>query len=79
MGEVLTPILVNIKVPQYVHIMIRARITNVYVDEQPMMVRNDHVVHFFYFFPPIKLCAMCLILLKLLKLNQNLINKPNTP
>jgi hypothetical protein len=38
MGEVLTPILVNIRVPQDGHIMIRAKITNVYVDEQPMMV-----------------------------------------
>jgi hypothetical protein len=50
MGEVLTLIPLNIKEPQDVHIMIRARITNVYVDEQPMMVRNDHVVHFIYLF-----------------------------
>jgi hypothetical protein len=79
MGEVLTPIPINIKVLQDVHIMIRARITNVYVDEQLVMVQNDHVVHFILFFPPIKLCAMCLILLKLLKFNQSAINKPNTP
>jgi len=38
MGEILTPILVKIKAPQDGHIMIRARITDVYVDEQPMMV-----------------------------------------
>jgi hypothetical protein len=50
MGETLTLIPLNIKVPQDVHIMIRARITNVYVDEQPMMVQNDHVVHFIYLF-----------------------------
>jgi hypothetical protein len=38
MGEVLTPILVKIRVPQVGHIVIKARITNVFVDEQPMMV-----------------------------------------
>ncbi len=79
MGEVLTPIIVNIKVSQDVHIMIRARITNVYVNEQLVMVQNDHVVHFIFILLPIKLCAMCIILLKLLKHNQSAINKPNTP
>ncbi len=43
MGENLTIILVNIKVFQDVHIVIKAMITNVYVDEQPMMVKNDGV------------------------------------
>ncbi len=38
MGEVLTPILVKIKVPQDGHIVIKVKITNIYVDEQPMMV-----------------------------------------
>jgi hypothetical protein len=38
MGEVLKPILMNTGVPQDDHIVIKARITNVYVDEQPMMV-----------------------------------------
>jgi len=38
MGEVLTPILVKIRVPQDGHIVIKARITNVFVDEQSMMV-----------------------------------------
>jgi hypothetical protein len=79
MGEVLTPILVNIKVLQHVHIMIRAKITNVYVNEQLVMVRNEHVVHFILFFSPIKPCAMCFIRLKLLKLNLSAISKPNTP
>jgi hypothetical protein len=78
MGEILTPILINIKVLQDVHIIIKTMITNVYVNEQLMMVQNDYVVYFILFFSPIKPCAMCLILLKLLKLNQSVINKPNT-
>jgi hypothetical protein len=45
MDEVLTPILVNTKVPQDRHIVIKANITNFYVDEQPMMVQNDNVIH----------------------------------
>jgi len=43
MGEKLTPIIVKIKVLQDVHIVIKAMITNFYVDEQPMMVKNDGV------------------------------------
>jgi hypothetical protein len=38
MGEILTPILVKIKVPLDGHIVIGAMIIDVYVDEQPMMV-----------------------------------------
>ncbi len=72
-------ILVNTRVSQDGHIMIRARIINVYVDEQPMMVQNDNVVHCIYIFLPIKLCVMCFILLGLVNFNQNAINKPNTP
>jgi hypothetical protein len=79
MGEVLTPILVNIKVLQDGHIVIKARIINVYVDEQPMMVQNDNVVHCILFFLPIKLCAICFILPRLANFNQSAINKPNTP
>jgi hypothetical protein len=69
MGEVLTLIFVNIRVSQDGHIMIRARITNVYVDEQPMMVQNDNVIHCIYLFPPIKPCAMCFILPKFANFN----------
>ncbi len=78
MDEVLTPILINIKVPQDHHIVIKANITNVYVDEQPMMVQNDNVIHCIFFLP-IKPRAMCFILQGLTNFNQNAINKPNTP
>jgi hypothetical protein len=43
--------------PRDAHIMVQAKITNVYVDEQPMMVQNDHVVNCIYLFPPINPCA----------------------
>jgi hypothetical protein len=38
MGKILTPILVKIKVPQDGHIVLKPMITNIYVNEQPMMV-----------------------------------------
>jgi len=61
------------------HDMVRAKITNVHVGKQPMMVQNDHVVNCIYFFPPINPCAMCFILLGLVNFNQSAINKPNRP
>jgi hypothetical protein len=58
--------------------MIGAWVALVYIDEQPMMVHNDHVIHYIYFFLPIKPCAMCLILPWLVDLDQSAINEPNT-
>jgi hypothetical protein len=69
MSEELTPILVDIKVSQDVHIVIKAMITNVYVDEQPVMVKNDGVFHCINLFLPIEPCMMCLILLGLANFN----------
>jgi hypothetical protein len=60
-------------------IFVRAKITNVHVGKQPMMVQNDHVVNCIYLFPPINPCAMCFILLGLVNFNQSAINKPNRP
>jgi hypothetical protein len=79
MGEVLTLIFVYTGMLRDGHIMIKTKITNVYVDEQPMMVQNDNVVHCIDLFPPIKPCAMCFIMLKLANFNHSAINKPNTP
>jgi hypothetical protein len=42
MGEELTPILVDTKVSQDAHIVIKAMITNVYVDEQLVTVFSLH-------------------------------------
>jgi len=69
MGEILMLILVNTRVLQDGHITIKAMITNVYADEQPMMIQNDNVVHCIYLFPPIKPCAMCFIFLRFANFN----------
>jgi len=50
----------------------------VYIDEQPMMVHNDRVVHRIYICPPIQPCAMCLILPWLVDFNQSVVNELNT-
>ncbi len=71
------PILVNIIMSQDGYIVIRAMITNVYVDEQPMMVQNDSVFHCICLFPPIKPCAMCFILRGLANFNQSAIHLDN--
>jgi hypothetical protein len=55
-------ILVNVWMPQNGHIMIRFKIINIYVHEQPMMVKIDHVVHCINILPTIKLGPMCFII-----------------
>jgi hypothetical protein len=70
MGEELTPILVGTRMLLDAHIVIKAMITNVYVNEQPMMVKNDNVFHCINFFLPIEPCTMCLIMLGLANFNQ---------
>ncbi len=78
MGEKLIPIIVDTRVSQDDHIVIKTLITNVYVDEQPMMVKHDSVFHCINLFLPIEPCIMCFILLGLANFNQCAINKPNT-
>jgi hypothetical protein len=59
--------------------MIGAQVAWVYIDEQPVMVYNDHVVHCIYLFLAIKPCGTCPILPWLIDFDQSAFYEPNTP
>jgi hypothetical protein len=53
MGEVLMLIFMHPQNAINVHIVIKAWVAHVYVNEQLVMVQNDRVVHCIYFFYPL--------------------------
>lgn len=69
--------IINAKMVQDVHIMVRAKVAKFDVDELPM-VMNKNIIHRIYFVPTIESCFMCFILSRLSYLDQCSINESNT-
>jgi hypothetical protein len=55
-----------------------ASVATIYVNEQGLMVQDDHVVHYIKKIPPIEPCTMCLTLPRLANRIQCPINEPFT-